>query len=178
MSCAKWLISFSLHLTSLLFSPLSLLPFPPFHLPDFLSRLYLTILSYPHLVSFLPFHHNQSTPSSAAAAAAEDTELLTLLVSMGFSSNGCRRGMQATGATDPDTVMNWYYNCCQACMHAWMLLIASAWMLYWVCMHGLSDCACCLRMRCMSWWCLYVCLYFVDGWFPCSVLWWFTCAAY
>ena len=113
LSCLVWsyLISSYLVLSYLIFLPHIL----PYHFIDLITCLF--ILSYlqqfapafPHPPYFFP--HNQSTPSSAIAsgsAAVEDPELLSLLVSMGFSSNGCRRGIQATGATDPDTVMNWY----------------------------------------------------------------------
>ena len=42
-----------------------------------------------------------------AAASVIDEAVLVQLISMGFSENGSKRAMIATGSSDPDTAMNW-----------------------------------------------------------------------
>ena len=54
-------------------------------------------------LSFICFH-NQVEP---AAASVIDEAVLVQLISMGFSENGSKRAMIATGSSDPDTIMIW-----------------------------------------------------------------------
>ena len=100
---------------------LSTSPRPPYHLqhivpPKLPTPTPCTPIG-PHTHS--PLHnpriytHINPTPNYGTEPAVQpgppqvDEEVVAMLTSMGFSVNGSKRAMLATGSNDPDTAMNW-----------------------------------------------------------------------
>ena len=69
----------------------------------------MTELHLIHIItsnSYVP-HRTITERAIQPGPPAVDEEVVAMLTSMGFSVNGSKRAMLATGSNDPDTAMNW-----------------------------------------------------------------------